>query len=51
MLPHALEDEDALEMLNAGVRQILVVDDWKAAIVDSTRRIQLHFPLPDLLQH
>lgn len=31
MLPDALEDEDALEMLNAGVLQILVVDDWKAA--------------------
>ena len=29
-LPDALEDEDALEMLNAGVLQILVVDDWKA---------------------
>nr|WP_116311099.1 transporter substrate-binding domain-containing protein [Cupriavidus taiwanensis] len=32
MLPDALEDEDALEMLNAGVLQILVVDDWKAAM-------------------
>lgn len=29
-LPEALEDEDALEMLNAGTLQILVVDDWKA---------------------
>ena len=31
-LPDALEDEDALEMLNAGVLQILVVDDWKAEL-------------------
>ncbi|MBV8271231.1 MAG: lytic transglycosylase F [Cupriavidus sp.] len=30
LLPDALEDEDALEMLNAGTLQILVVDDWKA---------------------
>lgn len=29
-LPDALEDEDALEMLNAGTLQIIVVDDWKA---------------------
>ncbi|WP_053572831.1 MltF family protein [Caballeronia cordobensis] len=29
-LPDALEDEDAMEMLNVGLLQILVVDDWKA---------------------
>ena len=29
-LPDALEDEDMLEMLNAGVLQAIVVDDWKA---------------------
>ncbi|HSD40137.1 MAG TPA: transglycosylase SLT domain-containing protein [Rhodocyclaceae bacterium] len=29
-LPNALEDEDALEMLSAGLLQVLVVDDWKA---------------------
>jgi len=29
-LPDALEDEDILEMLNAGLLQIVVVDDWKA---------------------
>ncbi|WP_321937029.1 transglycosylase SLT domain-containing protein [Paraburkholderia sp. J8-2] len=29
-LPDALEDEDAMEMLNVGLVQILVVDDWKA---------------------
>jgi len=32
LLPDALEDEDALEMLNAGLLKILVVDDWKARI-------------------
>jgi membrane-bound lytic murein transglycosylase MltF len=32
LLPEALEDEDALEMLNAGLLQILVVDDWKAKL-------------------
>ncbi|WP_112177944.1 transglycosylase SLT domain-containing protein [Paraburkholderia unamae] len=30
LLPDALEDEDAMEMLNVGLLQILVVDDWKA---------------------
>ena len=29
-LPVALEDEDKLEMVNAGVLDIVVVDDWKA---------------------
>jgi membrane-bound lytic murein transglycosylase MltF len=31
-LPDALEDEDAMEMLNVGLVQILVVDDWKAKV-------------------
>jgi membrane-bound lytic murein transglycosylase MltF len=30
LVPDALEDEDMLEMLNAGLLQIIVVDDWKA---------------------
>jgi len=30
LLPDALEDEDKLEMLNAGVIDIVIVDDWKA---------------------
>jgi len=30
LLPNALEDEDLLEMLNAGLLQAIVVDDWKA---------------------
>jgi membrane-bound lytic murein transglycosylase MltF len=29
-LPAALEDEDVLEMLNAGLIDVTVVDDWKA---------------------
>jgi membrane-bound lytic murein transglycosylase MltF len=29
-LPDELEDEDALEMLNAGLFKFMVVDDWKA---------------------
>jgi membrane-bound lytic murein transglycosylase MltF len=31
-LPPALEDEDVLEMLNAGLVAFTVVDDWKAAM-------------------
>ena len=31
-LPDALEDEDKLEMLNAGLFEFVVVDDWKARI-------------------
>lgn len=31
-LPDALEDEDVLEMLNAGLLELAVVDDWKAKI-------------------
>ena len=31
-VPHALEDEDKLEMLNAGFFEFIVVDDWKAKI-------------------
>jgi membrane-bound lytic murein transglycosylase MltF len=29
-VPDALEDEDMMEMLNAGLLEIIVVDDWKA---------------------
>jgi membrane-bound lytic murein transglycosylase MltF len=31
-LPDALEDEDALEMLAAGIFELAVVDDWKALL-------------------
>jgi membrane-bound lytic murein transglycosylase MltF len=31
-LPNALEDEDALEMLAAGLFELAVVDDWKALL-------------------
>ena len=30
LVPDALEDEDMMEMLNAGLFEALVVDDWKA---------------------
>ena len=30
LVPDALEDEDMMEMLNAGLLQAIVVDDWKA---------------------
>ncbi|HQR22289.1 MAG TPA: lytic transglycosylase F [Burkholderiaceae bacterium] len=32
IVPDALEDEDMLEMLNAGLLEAIVVDDWKARI-------------------
>lgn len=32
LVPDALEDEDLLEMLNAGIFDFLVVDDWMAKI-------------------
>jgi membrane-bound lytic murein transglycosylase MltF len=30
LVPDALEDEDMMEMLNAGLLEFIVVDDWKA---------------------
>ncbi len=32
LVPDSLEDEDMLEMLNAGLLEAIVVDDWKARI-------------------
>jgi membrane-bound lytic murein transglycosylase MltF len=32
LVPDALEDEDMMEMLGAGLLQLIVVDDWKAQI-------------------
>jgi membrane-bound lytic murein transglycosylase MltF len=32
LVPEALEDEDMMEMLNAGILTAIVVDDWKAAM-------------------
>ncbi|BCG03930.1 peptidoglycan lytic exotransglycosylase (plasmid) [Paraburkholderia sp. PGU19] len=43
LLPEALEDEDAMEMLNVGLLQILVVDDWKARMwAQMLPQIRLH---------
>lgn len=32
LVPDALEDEDLMEMLSAGLLEIIVVDDWKAKL-------------------
>lgn len=32
LVPDALEDEDLMEMLSAGLLQLIVVDDWKAQL-------------------
>src|SRR5262249_22444450 len=32
LVPEELEDEDVLEMLNAGLLELTIVDDWKARI-------------------
>ena len=32
LVPDALEDEDMMEMLGAGLLQLIVVDDWKATL-------------------
>src|SRR4029450_14118678 len=32
LVPDALEDEDMMEILNAGLLEIIVVDDWKAKL-------------------
>jgi membrane-bound lytic murein transglycosylase MltF len=32
LVPDSLEDEDMMEMLNAGLLQAIVVDDWKARL-------------------
>ncbi|MGF6600800.1 membrane-bound lytic murein transglycosylase MltF [Paraburkholderia sp. GAS448] len=43
LLPDALEDEDKLEMLNAGLIDIVVVDDWKAKMwAQVLPRIKVH---------
>jgi membrane-bound lytic murein transglycosylase MltF len=45
-LPQALEDEDTLEMMNAGILQITVMDAWKAKLwAQVLPKIQPH---PDL---
>ncbi len=42
-VPDALEDEDMLEMINAGLLQAIVVDDWKAKMwAQVLPKIQLH---------
>ena len=43
LMPDALEDEDMLDMLNAGMVGIVIVDDWKArAWAGALKKITLH---------
>jgi len=43
LVPDALEDEDMLEMMNAGLLQAMVVDDWKArAWSQELTKVKLH---------
>jgi membrane-bound lytic murein transglycosylase MltF len=42
-VPNALEDEDMLEMLNAGLLEAIVVDDWKARMwAQVLPRVKIH---------
>jgi membrane-bound lytic murein transglycosylase MltF len=43
LVPDSLEDEDLMEMVNAGLLPIIVVDDWKAMMWSNT--------LPKLVLH
>ena len=46
LVPDALEDEDMMEMLGAGLLQAIVVDDWKAKLWSQfVPRIEPHFDL------
>ena len=43
MVPDSLEDEDLMEMLNAGIFNIIVVDDWKAEIwAEILKKLKVH---------
>lgn len=43
LVPDALEDEDLLEMVNVGLLQAIVVDDWKAkAWAQLLPKVQVH---------
>jgi membrane-bound lytic murein transglycosylase MltF len=43
LVPDALEDEDMLEMMNAGLLEVIVVDDWKAKMwAQVLPKIQVH---------
>jgi membrane-bound lytic murein transglycosylase MltF len=43
LVPDALEDEDMLEMVNAGLLEVIVVDDWKAKMwAQVLPKIQVH---------
>jgi len=40
LVPDALEDEDMMEMLNAGLFEAIVVDEWKARICAKLAQVQ-----------
>ena len=43
LVPDALEDEDMMEMMNSGLLEIMVVDDWKAKIwVNALSKLKVH---------
>jgi membrane-bound lytic murein transglycosylase MltF len=43
LVPDALEDEDMMEMTNAGLLSVIVVDDWKAIMWSKAlRKLVLH---------
>ena len=44
LVPDALEDEDMLEMLNTGLIEVMVVDDWKAKMwAQVLRKVVVHY--------
>ncbi|HKF41896.1 MAG TPA: transglycosylase SLT domain-containing protein [Thermoanaerobaculia bacterium] len=46
VVPDALEDEDLMEMLEAGLIELLVVDDWKAKMwVPVLRKVNVRYDL------
>jgi len=46
LVPDALEDEDMLEMLNTGLLEVMVVDDWKAKMwAQALPKLVLHADL------
>jgi membrane-bound lytic murein transglycosylase MltF len=47
LVPDALEDEDMMDMLGAGLLRVIVVDDWKAKLWAGLLRNKID-PRPDL---
>ena len=46
LVPDALEDEDMMEMMNSGLLEVLVVDDWKAKMwAQALPKLKVHTDL------